>query len=152
MTRMVEEERLQIGTLKALGYARGEIMQKYLWYALAAAVLGTLAGLAIGFVAFPKIIWSAYAMMYYMPSIATPWRLAQALFAGGTLIVLTVGVTALTCRASLQEVPAALMLPRAPKAGKRILLERITPLWRRLPFTWNGHLPQPAALRSGGSG
>lgn len=136
MTRMVEEERLQIGTLKALGYARGEIMQKYLCYALAAAALGTLAGLAIGFVAFPKIIWSAYAMMYYMPSIATPWRLAQALFAGGTLIVLTVGVTALTCRASLQEVPAALMLPRAPKAGKRILLERITPLWRRLPFTW----------------
>ena len=136
MTRMVEEDRLQIRTLKALGYARGEIMQKYLWYALAAAVLGTLAGLAIGFVAFPKIIWSAYAMMYYMPSIATPWRLTQALFAGGTLIVLTVGVTALTCRASLQEVPAALMLPRAPKAGKRILLERITPLWRRLPFTW----------------
>ena len=136
MTRMVEEERLQIGTLKALGYARGEIMQKYLCYALAAAALGTLVGLAIGFVAFPKIIWSAYAMMYYMPSIATPWRLAQALFAGGTLIVLTVGVTALTCRASLQEVPAALMLPRAPKAGKRILLERITPLWRRLPFTW----------------
>ena len=136
MTRMVEEERLQIGTLKALGYARGEIMQKYLCYALAAAALGTLVGLAIGFVAFPKIIWSAYAMMYYMPSIATPWRLTQALFAGGTLIVLTVGVTALTCRASLQEVPAALMLPRAPKAGKRILLERITPLWRRLPFTW----------------
>ena len=136
MTRMVEEERLQIGTLKALGYARGEIMQKYLWYALAAAVLGTLAGLAIGFVAFPQIIWSAYAMMYYMPSISTPWRLTQALFAGGTLIALTVGVTALTCRASLQEVPAALMLPRAPKAGKRILLERITPLWRRLPFTW----------------
>ena len=136
MTRMVEEERLQIGTLKALGYARGEIMQKYLCYALAAAALGTLVGLAIGFVAFPKIIWSAYAMMYYMPSIATPWRLPQALFAGGTLIVLTVGVTALTCRASLQEVPAALMLPRAPKAGKRILLERITPLWRRLPFTW----------------
>ena len=136
MTRMVEEERLQIGTLKALGYARGEIMQKYLWYALAAAALGTLVGLTIGFVAFPQIIWSAYAMMYYMPSISTPWRAAQAVFAGGTLIALTVGVTALTCRASLREVPAALMLPRAPKAGKRIVLERITPLWRRLPFSW----------------
>ena len=136
MTRMVEEERLQIGTLKALGYTRGEIMQKYLWYALAAAVLGTLVGLAVGFVAFPQIIWSAYAMMYYMPAISTPWRLTQALFAGGTLIALTVGVTAVTCRASLREVPAALMLPRAPKAGKRILLERITPLWRRLPFSW----------------
>lgn len=136
MTRMVEEERLQIGTLKALGYTRGEIMQKYLWYAFAAAVLGTLAGLAIGFQAFPSIIWSAYEMMYYMPSIATPWRATQAAFAGGTLIVLSVGITALACRASLAEVPATLMLPRAPKAGKRILLERITPLWRRFPFTW----------------
>lgn len=74
--------------------------------------------------------------MYYMPSIATPWRLSQALLAGGTLILLTVGITALACRTTLQENPAALMLPRAPKAGKRIFLERITPLWRRLPFSW----------------
>lgn len=136
MTRMVEEERLQIGTMKALGYTRREIMQKYLWYAFAAAVSGTVVGLAIGFKAFPTIIWSAYTMMYYMPELTTPWRLTQALFAGGTLTVLTVGVTALACRASLSEVPASLMLPRAPKAGKRILLERITPLWRRFPFTW----------------
>lgn len=136
MTRMVEEERLQIGTLKALGYTRGEIMRKYLWYAFAAAVLGTVVGLAVGFKAFPSIIWSAYEMMYYMPKIYTPWRALQAVFAGGTLTVLSVGITALACRASLAEVPAALMLPRAPKAGKRILLERITPLWRRFPFTW----------------
>lgn len=136
MTRMVEEERLQIGTLKALGYTRREIMQKYLWYAFAAAACGTAVGLAVGFRAFPAIIWSAYAMMYYMPAIYTPWRVFQAIFAGGTLTVLSVGVTALACRASLREVPATLMLPRAPKAGKRILLERITPLWRRFPFTW----------------
>ena len=136
MTRMVEEERLQIGTLKALGYTRGEIMRKYLWYALAAALSGTAVGLTVGFQVFPSIIWSAYAMMYYMPSMATPWRAFQALYAGGTLTVLTVGVTALSCRASLAEVPAALMLPRAPKAGKRIILERIGPLWRRLPFSW----------------
>lgn len=136
MTRMVEEERLQIGTLKALGYSDAAIMQKYLLYAFTAAAAGTVFGLAVGFKAFPSIIWSAYSMMYYMPSIATPWRLGQALFAGGTLIVLTVGITALTCRTTLQENPAALMLPRAPKAGKRILLERITPLWRRLPFSW----------------
>ena len=136
MTRMVEEERLQIGTLKALGYTRREIMQKYLWYAFAAAVCGTLVGLTIGFRVFPTIIWSAYSMMYYMPTIYTPWRALQAVFAGGTLTVLTIGVTALACRASLREVPATLMLPRAPKAGKRILLERITPLWRRFPFTW----------------
>ena len=136
MTRMVEEERLQIGTLKALGYTRGEIMRKYLWYALAAALSGTAVGLTAGFQVFPSIIWSAYATMYYMPSMATPWRAFQALYAGGTLTVLTVGVTALSCRASLAEVPAALMLPRAPKAGKRIILERIGPLWRRLPFSW----------------
>ena len=136
MTRMVEEERLQIGTLKALGYTRGEIMQKYLWYAFAAAICGTVVGLTVGFWAFPTIIWSAYAMMYYMPAIYTPCRAFQAAFAGGTLTVLTVGVTALACRTSLREVPATLMLPRAPKAGKRILLERITPLWRRFPFTW----------------
>ncbi len=136
MTRMVEEERLQIGTLKALGYSGTAIMQKYLLYAFTAAAAGTAAGLAVGFKAFPSIIWSAYEMMYYMPSIATPWRLSQALFAGGTLILLTVGITALACRTTLQENPAALMLPRAPKAGKRILLERITPLWRRLPFSW----------------
>ena len=136
MTRMVEEERLQIGTLKALGYSDAAIMQKYLLYAFTAAAAGTVFGLAVGFKAFPSIIWSAYSMMYYMPSIATPWRLGQALFAGGTLIALTVGITALTCRTTLQENPAALMLPRAPKAGKRILLERITPLWRRLPFSW----------------
>lgn len=136
MTRMVEEERLQIGTLKALGYSGTAIMQKYLLYAFTAAAAGTMVGLAIGFKAFPTIIWSAYEMMYYMPAIATPWRLSQALFAGGTLVVLTVGITALACRTTLQETPAALMLPRVPKAGKRILLERITPLWRRLPFSW----------------
>ena len=136
MTRMVEEERLQIGTLKALGYARGTIMQKYLWYAFGASALGAVVGLAVGFRVFPTIIWSGYSMMYYMPKIATPWRLQQAVFAGASLIGLSLGVTAMACRTSLAEVPAALMLPRAPKAGKRILLERITPLWRRLPFTW----------------
>lgn len=136
MTRMVEEERLQIGTMKALGYSAKTIMQKYILYALAASVSGTLVGLAVGFKAFPSIIWSAYEMMYYMPAIATPWRLSQALFSGGTLTVLSLLVTALTCRSSLSETPAALMLPRAPKAGKRILLERITPLWRHFPFSW----------------
>lgn len=136
MTRMVEEERLQIGTMKALGYSAKTIMQKYILYALAASVSGTLVGLAVGFKAFPSIIWSAYEMMYYMPAIATPWRLSQALFSGGALTVLSLLVTALTCRSSLSETPAALMLPRAPKAGKRILLERITPLWRHFPFSW----------------
>lgn len=136
MTRMVDEERLQIGTLKALGYRPAEIVQKYLWYAVAASVLGTFVGLAVGFYAFPTVIWSAYTMMYYVPKFYTPWLLDKAVFAGGSLILLSVGVSVLACRASLNEVPAALLLPRAPKAGKRIFLERITPLWRRLPFTY----------------
>lgn len=136
MTRMVDEERLQIGTLKALGYRPGEIMQKYLLYAVAASVAGALVGLAVGFYAFPTIIWTAYTMMYYMPAIYTPWLADKAIFAGGALVGLSAAVSVLACRASLTEVPAALLLPRAPKAGKRILLERIGPLWRRLPFTY----------------
>ena len=136
MTRMIEEERLQIGTMKALGYRRGEILVKYMLYALTAAVAGTFVGLAAGFYAFPTIIWSAYSIMYYMPKIYTPWLLDKAVTAGGALIGLSILVTVTAGRATLAESPAALMLPRAPKPGKRILLEYITPLWKRLPFSW----------------
>ncbi len=136
MTRMVEEERLQIGTMKALGYDRPAIMQKYIRYALTAAVLGALAGLALGFAVFPSVIWYAYEMMYYMPHLATPWRAEYAMMAGGLLIGCALVATLSACWATLRETPAALMRPRAPRAGKRIFLERITPLWRRLPFTY----------------
>ena len=136
MTRMIEEERLQIGTMKALGYRKQEILVKYMLYALTAAVAGTFVGLAVGFYAFPTIIWSAYSMMYYMPKIYAPWLLDKALTAGGALIGLSILVTVTAGRATLAESPAALMLPRAPKPGKRILLEYITPLWKRLPFSW----------------
>ena len=136
MTRMVEEERLQIGTMKALGFGNREIMRKYLLYAMAAAVSGALFGLAFGFVVFPSVIWYAYAMMYYVPAFSPVWRWGYAILASGSLVGITLAVTLLTCRSSLQESPAALMRPRAPKAGKRILLERIRPLWRRLSFTY----------------
>ena len=136
MTRMIEEERLQIGTMKALGYANGAIMRKYVLYAMTAAVLGALFGLAFGFTVFPSVIWYAYAMMYYVPAFHPVWRWGYALFAGGSLILCTLAVTIATCRSSLKESPADLMRPRAPKAGKRILLERIRPLWRRLSFTY----------------
>ena len=136
MTRMIEEERLQIGTMKALGYANGAIMRKYVLYAMTAAVLGALFGLAFGFTVFPSVIWYAYAMMYYVPAFHPVWRWSYALFAGGSLILCTLAVTIATCRSSLKESPADLMRPRAPKAGKRILLERIRPLWRRLSFTY----------------
>ncbi len=136
MTRMVEEERLQIGTMKALGYTSGAIMQKYLLYALTAAAAGAVFGLMLGFFVFPRVIWTAYQMMYYAPAFLSPWRWDVGLLAGGSLIAIAMAATWSACRATLHEYPAALMRPRAPKAGKRILLERVTFLWRRLPFTY----------------
>ena len=136
MTRMVEEERLQIGTMKALGYTPFAIMQKYLLYALAAALAGAAFGLVIGFNVFPRVIWTAYQMMYYAPAFLTPWRWSVALMSGGSLIACAMLATWSACRTTLHEYPAALMRPRAPKAGKRILLERVTFLWRRMPFTY----------------
>lgn len=136
MTRMVEEERLQIGTMKALGYTKGAIMQKYLLYAFTAAAIGAVAGLALGFFVFPRVIWTAYQMMYYAPAFLSPWRWDVGLMAGGSLIAISMLATWSACRSTLHEYPAALMRPRAPKAGKRILLERVTFIWRRLPFTY----------------
>lgn len=136
MTRMVEEERLQIGTMKALGYTQGAIMQKYLLYALTAAAAGALFGLCIGFFVFPRVIWTAYSMMYWVPAFLSPWRWDVMVLSAGSLIAITMLVTWTSCRATMQEVPAALMRPRAPKAGKRILLERVGFIWKRLPFTY----------------
>lgn len=135
MTRMVDEERLQIGTMKALGYGKATIMSKYLLYSMAAACLGALAGLAFGFTVFPIVIWNAYEMMYWMPEFRFPWRWNYAILAGGSLILCALGATLAACRATLRETPAQLMRPRAPKAGKRVLLEYITPLWKRLKFS-----------------
>ena len=136
MTRMVEEERLQIGTMKALGFDNRAIMRKYILYAMTAAVYGALFGLAVGFTVFPSVIWYAYAMMYYLPAFHPVWRWNYAIFSAGSLILCTLLVTVETGRTSLKESPAALMRPRAPKAGKRILLERIRPLWNRMSFTY----------------
>lgn len=135
MTRMVEEERLQIGTMKALGYSNGDIMRKYILYAMTAAVSGALFGLAIGFTVFPSVIWYAYEMMYYVPEFHAVWRWNYAIFSSGLLIGSALFVTWTACRNSLRETPADLMRPRAPKAGKRIFLEYIRPLWKRLAFT-----------------
>ena len=135
MTRMVEEERLQIGTMKALGYGKSTIMSKYLIYSMSAACLGAAVGLALGFTVFPVVIWNAYAMMYWMPAFHFPWRWNYAILAGGSLIGCALIATVAACRATLRENPAQLMRPRAPKAGKRVLLEYITPVWRRMKFS-----------------
>ena len=135
MTRMVEEERQQIGTLKALGYSTGKIAAKYLFYAALASVLGSVVGLAVGSWLFPFIIINAYNIMYDVPEILTPFNVPYALISSLSMILCTLAVTLSACWAELREVPSQLMLPKAPKAGKRILLERVTPLWNRLKFT-----------------
>ena len=135
MTRMVEEERLQIGTMKALGYSRGKIAAKYLLYALAASLAGSAVGMVIGMQLFPSIILNAYNIMYDLPVLKTPFNTLFGAIATGTAVACTLLATLNACWAELREQPASLMLPKAPKAGKRILLEHIRPVWRRMRFT-----------------
>ena len=134
MTRMVEEERGLIGVYKALGYGRGSILSKYALYALAACLVGGVVGNALGFVVLPAIIFTIFSTMYALPGFAygfdAAWALAAfALFAAGI-----VGATLLTCWRELHESPASLMRPKAPRAGSRILLEHVGPVWHRLGF------------------
>ena len=136
MTRMVDENRLQMGTLKALGYSNTMIAGKYLLYGLAASVSGSIFGMVVGFIVFPTIIWQAYqTMMFQMPTFSLQFYPGMA--AGSVLLsAAVIGIaTWESCRASLKEKTAALLLPRAPVAGKRIFLEYITPLWKHMSFS-----------------
>lgn len=135
MTRMVEEERLQIGTLKALGYRRGQIMFKYLLYAWTATLMGGALGAVFGFTVIPLVIWNAYGTMYTIPDFPMPFHAGICAAAVGAALVCTSLATLNACGQTLREWAAQLLLPKAPKAGKRIFLERITPLWRRMKFT-----------------
>ena len=134
MTRMVEEQRTQIGTLKALGYGGGAIAWKYISYAASAAILGALIGFFGGSWIFPWVIWRAYGMLYgFAPILYTlDWTLFAVSLA--VTILCSAGVTLLTSRAELKLMPAELMRPKAPKEGKRVFLERIPFLWKRLGF------------------
>ena len=134
MTRMVEEERGLIGLYKALGYGRGRILSKYVVYASAACLAGGIAGNILGFVVLPLILFTIFSTMYALPGFYLSFDVVYALVSVGLFAVGIVGATALTCRRELAEQPAMLMRPKAPKAGSRILLERIAPLWRRLSF------------------
>ena len=135
MTRLVEEERGLIGTLKALGYRNGAIAAKYLIYAGVASVSGSVLGFSLGFKVFPAILWNAYEMMYTLPPLLTPFHWGYAALSSAAAILLCLAATYSACRHSLGLSPARLLHPRAPKAGKRVFLERITPLWKRLKFT-----------------
>lgn len=138
MTRMVEDERILIGTYKALGYSTIQIATKYLIYALLAAGIGSVLGVGVLCQVLPLIIMKAYSVIYAIPLLLPPLPIKAdvAVFSAGLGIGITLIATICSVLSSLREQPAPLMLPRAPKAGKRILLERIRPLWRRISFSW----------------
>nr|WP_277927037.1 FtsX-like permease family protein [Adlercreutzia sp. JBNU-10] len=136
MTRMVEEERVLIGTYKALGYSKARITSKYLLYAGVASASGAVVGILVLSQVLPAVIMEAYSIIYFVPRGPLPVDLPLALLAAGLGVGVTLVATWAAAAATLRETPAALMLPRAPKAGKRILLERVRPVWRRLSFSW----------------
>ena len=136
MTRMVEEERTQIGTLKALGYSNLSIAAKYLIYALLASLLGSVFGLVIGQKVLPPTIINAYAIMYdNLPVVVAPLNLKYSITSTAAAVLCTTLATLLACYKELLATPAVLMRPAAPKAGKRVLLERVTVVWKHLNFT-----------------
>ena len=136
MTRMVEEERVLIGTYKALGYSNACITSKYLIYAVVASGAGAAVGIVLLSQFLPWFIMKAYSIMYMVPCMPTPVNPGVAASAAALGVGITVAATWFAAAATLRECPASLMLPRAPKAGKRILLERIRPLWSRMTFSW----------------
>lgn len=135
MTRMVEEDRTKIGTFKALGYRKRDILIKYILYALLASVLGSVLGALVGFNLLPRIITKAYSSLYEVPSVLTPIRSDLQFEATAFGIIATTIPTLIVTLQELSHNPATLMRPKAPKAGKRILLENIPILWKRLSFT-----------------
>ncbi len=135
MTRMVDEQRTQIGTLKALGYSNAAIISKYMIYALTASVFGAVVGLGVGLLMFPAIIIKAYAMMYNIDDPVLPYDFTIMGVTTAAAILLTVLTVYFSCKGILADCPASLMRPKTPKSGKKILLERITPVWNRLSFS-----------------
>ncbi len=136
MTRMVEEERTQIGTLQALGYSRRSIAAKYLLYAISASLLGSIIGVAFGSQFLPWIIITAYQMMYTnIVAVKTPLQFDYALLSTLLAVGCTTLATWAACYRELRSTPAQLMRPAAPKQGKRVFLEKIPFLWKRLSFT-----------------
>lgn len=134
MARMVEEQRTQIGVLKALGYSNGAIIGKYVTYSGSGAIIGSVIGYLAGSWVFSLVIWTAYKMMYDMGELRYVWNLP---LAGGCALVAllcSAGATFFACHQELKEMAAALMRPKAPRVGKRVLLERIPFVWNRLKF------------------
>ena len=142
MTRMVEEQRTQIGTMKALGYGKVSIASKYLSYAFLATVGGSIAGVLFGEKVLPFIIIQAYGIMYWNIGdyMQLDYELQYALIASGAAVICTMGATLFSSARTLAETPASLMRPPAPKEGKRILIERISFIWKHLSFSWKSSM------------
>ncbi len=135
MTRMVEEQRVQIGTLKGLGYSKIQIAFKYIIYALIATILGSFIGMTIGFYLLPSIVFDMYCMMYTLPPIILEFNAKYASLGLLAAMACTVGATIYSCVRTLASTPATLMRPKAPKPGKRVFLEKIPFIWSKLNFT-----------------
>ena len=134
MTRMVDEDRTQIGSMRALGYSRGKILSKYIIYSASAATFGTLIGYFGGCYLFPLVIWTAYQILYNIPGYTCVFDPAMFVISLSAALLCSTGTAYLACRREMRSTPAELIRPKTPDAGKRILLERITPLWKRLNF------------------
>ncbi len=135
MTRMIDDERGQIGTLRALGYSTSAIIGKYMIYSGSAAIIGCVAGFLGGCWAFPYVIGEAYKMMYeYGRSVEFYFDMPLLIIALAVSLICSMGTTYLACKNELRCMPAELIRPKAPQAGKRVFLERITPVWKRMKF------------------
>lgn len=136
MTRIIDADRIEVGTLKALGYRRTQIGQKYLIFAGSASLTGAVVGIVALSYILPRVIWMSYRTQYQQVEFVSSLDLTSAATAAIISVLVTIGVSAAAIRLTLSETPAALMIPRAPKPGKRILLERIAWLWRHLSFSY----------------
>jgi putative ABC transport system permease protein len=136
MARMVEEERTELGTLKALGYPTWTIISRYVVYSGLSSLFGCIVGSILGFKLLPRIIWQVYKSVYRLPPLITEFRWDLAMLSSVLALSCTIGATVSACWSALKERPASLMRPRPPKAGKRVFLERIPAIWSRLTFSY----------------
>ena len=136
MTRMVEDQRTQIGALKAMGFSRLAISKKYIGYAFSASLLGGLIGLAFGCTTIPMVVANAFRIMYHIPGLDFKRQPVLCVVAVAAAVLCTTGAALWACQSTLADTPANLLRPKAPKAGRRVFLERIKPIWSHLSFTW----------------
>ena len=135
MSRMVEEERGDIGTLKALGYSNLRIINKYIAYSLLSTVLGGIIGMFIGFILIPTVVWENYSIIYYLPEFYPKLRFSYGILGTVIAVICITGSTVHSAYKELKDEPSSLMRPKAPKMGKKVILEKIPFIWKRLNFS-----------------